>query len=64
MSNPSKGPKYLNRTVKAILQLIRVKKRREVSVKIIRQLKRVDGANGSAVRFYTEVLTFLEREGV
>ena len=64
MRNSSKGPKYLSKTVDAILQLTQESMRREVSVKNIRRLYGIDGTNRSAIRFYSNALAFLEREGV
>lgn len=63
MSNPLKGPKYLSRTINAILQLKREKVYRQVSVRNIRRLYGVDGSNKSAINFYSRALAFLEREG-
>ena len=64
MNNPSNGPKYLGRTVEAILQLKRDKIHPNISVKSIRRVKGIDGSNRSAVRFYAKALAFLVREGV
>jgi len=60
----SKGPKYLKKTVEAILQLKTEKIRAEISVKNIRRLKGVDGTDRSAVMFYRNSLVFLEQEGI
>lgn len=60
----SKGPKYLKKTVEAILQLKTEKIRAEISVKNIRRLKGVDGTDRSAVMFYRNSLAFLEQEGI
>ncbi len=64
MNNLSKGPKYLKKTVEAILQLKTEKIRAEISVKNIRRLKGVDGTDRSAVMFYRNSLVFLEQEGI
>lgn len=64
MNNLSKGPKYLRKTVEAILQLKREKIRADISVKNIRRLKGVEGNNRSAVMFYRNSLAFLEQEGI
>lgn len=64
MSNHPKGPRYLNRTVDAILQMKRGKTHVDISVKNIRRFTGVKGSNLSAVQFYSTVLVFLEREGV
>jgi len=64
MSYPSRGPRYLKETVNAVLLLIRDKMRPEISVKKIRRLTGVDGANRSVVMFYSRALIFLEREGI
>jgi len=64
LDNILNGPKYLNRTVKVILQLNREKKHAIISVKNIRKLKGIDGTDRSAVMFYTKALTFLVGEGV
>ena len=64
MNNLSKGPKYLKKTVEAILQLKTEKIRAEISVKNIRRLKGVDGTDRSAVMFYRNSLAFLEQEGI
>lgn len=64
MSNLAKEPKYLKKTVNAILQMTQENKRRIVSVKSIRRHTGVDGGNRSAVNFYSRALTFLEQEGV
>ncbi len=60
----SKGPKYLKKTVEAILQLKTEKIRAEISVKNIRKLKGIDGTDRSAVMFYRNSLVFLEQEGI
>ncbi len=64
MRNPSKEPKYLERTAKTILKLKQEKNRRVVSVKIVRRQTEVDGGLRIAVQFYTHALRFLVREGV
>ena len=64
MPNSSKGSKYLNKTVDAILQLTQESMRRELSVKNIRRLYGIDGTNRSSIRFYSNALAFLEREEV
>ena len=64
MNNLSKGPKYLKKTVEAILQLKTEKIRADISVKNIRKLKGIDGTDRSAVMFYRNSLTFLVREGI
>ncbi len=64
MDSISNGPKYLNRTVNLILRLMREKTHANISVKNIRRLQGVEGSNRSAVAFYTNVLGFLEREGI
>lgn len=64
MNNLSRGPKYLRKTVEAILQLKNEKLRANISVKNIRRLKGIDGTNRSDVIFYRNSLAFLEREGI
>jgi len=64
MSIPLKRPRYLDKTVEAILQLKSEKIRSDISVKIIRRLTGVEGTNRSAVWFYSRALAFLEREGI
>ena len=64
MNNLSNGPKYLEKTVEAILQLKTEKIRADISVKNIRKLKGIDGTDRTAVMFYTNSLVFLEREGI
>jgi len=63
MSYPLKGPRYLNKTVDAILKLKREKIRSDICVKNIRRLTGVDGANRSVVVFYAKALNFLEQKG-
>ncbi len=57
-------PKFLDRTIEAISQLISKNKNLEISVKIVRRFKGVDSSDRSAVNFYSRALAFLEREGV
>jgi hypothetical protein len=64
MRNSSSGPKYLRKTVDAILLLTQESLHREISVKHIRRLYGIDAANRSIIRFYSNALAFLEREGV
>ncbi len=64
MSNLSKRPKYLKNAVETIIQLEQNKIHPYISVKMIRQFLGIKGDDKSAVRFYSNTLTFLEREGV
>ena len=64
MNNLKKGPKYLKKTVEAILELKKETIRANISVRNIRRLKGVDGTDRSAVMFYRNSLIFLEREGI
>ena len=64
MNNLTKGPKYLKKTIEAILELKKETIRAHISVKNIRRLKGVDGADRSAVMFYRNSLIFLERKEI
>ncbi len=64
MNNLKKEPKYLKKTVEAILELKKETIRAHISVRNIRRLKGIDGTDRSAVMFYRYSLTFLEREGI
>ena len=64
MNNLLRGPKYSKRTVDAIFRLLQENVHPNISVKNIRRVQGVKGTDKSAVMFYGNSLTFLEREGV